>query len=61
MTREFFTPQRNRWIAPSIHLAERLDVTIEFLLPGRLQILVVGQTILRRSEKGMKANRRVGK
>jgi len=34
MTREFFTPERKRSIAPSIHFRERLDVAIEFLLPG---------------------------
>jgi hypothetical protein len=31
MTREFFTPERKRWIAPSIPLGERVDVAIEFL------------------------------
>src|SRR5438445_12926824 len=31
MTREFFTPDRKRWIAPSIRFRERVDVAIEFL------------------------------
>ena len=31
MTREFFAPERKRWIAPSTPLLQRLDVAIEFL------------------------------
>jgi hypothetical protein len=38
MTREFFTPKRNRWIAACIHFHERVDVAIEFLLHGTVQI-----------------------
>ena len=35
-------------------LRKRLDVAIEFLLSGGVEIPVVGQTVLRRSKKGMK-------
>jgi len=37
------------------------NVAIEFRLPCRVQMPVGGQTVLTRSKKGMKTNRRVGK
>jgi collagenase-like PrtC family protease len=40
---------------------KRIDVAIEFSLHGTVQIAVEGQTVLKRSTKGMKANRTVGK
>src|SRR5436190_3488439 len=42
MTREFFTPERKRWIAPSIHLASELMLRLNSLNCTRQQSCLVG-------------------
>ena len=42
MTREFFTPERKRWIAPSIHLASELMSRLNSLNCTRQQSCLVG-------------------
>src|SRR5204863_1360507 len=42
MTREFFTPERKRWIAPSIHLASELMLRLNSLNCTRQRSCLVG-------------------
>src|SRR5205807_3675047 len=42
MTREFFTPERKRWIAPSIHLASDWMLRLNSLNCTRQQSCLVG-------------------
>src|SRR5437588_10664368 len=42
MTREFFTPERTRWIAPSIHFASGLMSRLNSLNCTRQQSCLVG-------------------